>query len=125
MYKKLNNIDSQLLCDTVVEGMQEMKAKDIVVLDLRGISGAVSDFFVVCTGDSSVQVEGISSAVARHTRAVLQERPWHIEGKGPSEWVLVDYVSVVAHIFYKPARDFYELEDLWADAKRTNIPNLN
>ena len=61
----------------------------------------------------------------RYTRQELQERPWHTEGKGNSEWVLVDYVSVVCHVFYKTARSFYDLEDLWADAKRTNIPNLN
>ncbi|MBI1836046.1 MAG: ribosome silencing factor [Flavobacteriia bacterium] len=125
MYKKQNDIDSKVLCDTVVEGMQEMKANDIVVLDLRGISGAVADFFVICSGDSSTQVEGISSSLIRHTRKEIQERPWHTEGKGNSEWVLVDYVSVVAHIFYKTARGFYDLEDLWADAVRTDVPNLN
>jgi ribosome-associated protein len=125
MYKKQNNSDSQVLCNAVVEGMQEMKAQDIVVLDLREISGAVADFFVICSGESSTQVEGISSSVMRYTRQELQERAWHTEGKGNSEWVLVDYVSVVAHVFYKNARSFYDLEDLWADAKRTDIPNLN
>ncbi|MCE2743114.1 MAG: ribosome silencing factor [Fluviicola sp.] len=125
MYKKQNNSDSQVLCNAVVEGMQEMKAQDIVVLDLREISGAVADFFVICSGESSTQVEGIASSVMRYTRQELQERPWHTEGKGNSEWVLVDYVSVVCHVFYKTARSFYDLEDLWADAKRTNIPNLN
>lgn len=125
MYKKQNDLNSQTLCDTVVEGMQEMKAKDIVVLDMRGIDGAVADFFVICSGDSSTQVEGISSSVVRYTRKELKEKPWHVEGKGNSEWVLVDYVSVVAHVFYKSAREFYDLEDLWADANRKDIPNLN
>ena len=59
------------------------------------------------------------------TRKELSEKPWHIEGKTNSEWVLLDYINVVAHIFYKDARPFYDLEDLWADAKRTDIPNLN
>lgn len=117
--------DSQLLCDTIVEGMQENKAKDIVVLDLRKIDNAVSDFFVICSGDSSTQVDGISSSVVRHTRKELSEKPWNIEGKSNSEWILMDYVSVVAHVFYHETRSFYELEDLWADAKRTDIPNLN
>lgn len=124
MSKILNDNDSQVLCDTIVEGMQENKAKDIVVLDLREIESAVCDFFVICSGDSSTQVDGISSSVARHTRSELSEKPWRIEGKNNSEWVLMDYVSVVAHVFYKETRDFYDLEDLWADAKRTNVPEL-
>lgn len=125
MYKVKKDIDSQVLCDAIVEGMQENKAKDITVLDLRGISNAVCDFFVICSGESSTQVDGISNSVTRFTRKQLQEKPWHTEGKTNSEWVLLDYINVVAHIFYKEARPFYDLEDLWADAKRTDIPNLN
>ncbi len=125
MSKELQDNDSQVLCDTIVEGMQENKAKDIVVLDLREIENAVCDFFVICSGDSSTQVDGISSSVVRHTRKELSEKPWAVEGKGNREWVLMDYVSVVAHVFYKETRSFYDLEDLWADAKRTDIPNLN
>jgi ribosome-associated protein len=123
MYKIKQDTDSQLLCNAIVEGMQENKAKDIVVLDLRNIENAVTDFFVICSGESSTQVDGISSTVTRHTRKELQEKPWHQEGKTNSEWILLDYVSVVAHIFYKDARHFYELEDLWSDAIRTDIPN--
>lgn len=125
MYKAKGNVESQVLCDTIVEGMQENKAKDIVVLDLRDIPNAVCDFFVICSGESTVQVDGISSSVMRLTRKELQERPWHIEGKNNKEWVLLDYVNVVTHIFYHEARSFYEIEDLWSDAKRTNIPNLS
>jgi ribosome-associated protein len=125
MYKITKTIDSQTLCDSIVEGMQENKAKDIVVLDLREVPNAVSDFFVICAGDSSVHVDGINNSIMRHTRKQLQERPWHQEGKQNAEWILLDYVDVVAHIFNKDARTFYDLEDLWADAVRTDIPNLN
>ena len=125
MYKIVNNIDSQVLCNSIVEGMQENKAKDIVVLDLREVKNAVTDFFVICSGESTTQVDGINSSVMRHTRKELQERPWHQEGKENSEWILLDYVNVVAHIFYKDSRHFYDLEDLWADAIRTDIPNLD
>lgn len=125
MRKVNKEASSQKLCDAIVEGMQENKAKDIVVLDLREISNAVCDFFVICSGESSTQVEGIGSSVTRHTRKELKEKPWHIEGKTNSEWILLDYINVVAHIFYKDARPFYDLEDLWADAKRTDISNLN
>jgi ribosome-associated protein len=125
MLKIKKDVNSQVLCDAIVEGMQENKAKDIVILDLREISNSVCDFFVICSGESSTQVDGISTSVTRHTRKELSEKPWHIEGKTNSEWVLLDYINVVAHIFYKDARPFYDLEDLWADAKRTDIPNLN
>ena len=107
MLKIKKDVNSQVLCDAIVEGMQENKAKDIVVLDLREIPNSVCDFFVICSGESSTQVDGISTSVTRHTRKELSEKPWHIEGKTNSEWVLLDYINVVAHIFYK------------------DIPNLN
>ncbi len=125
MAKKSAKQNSEILCDAIVEGMQENKAQDIVVLDLREIASAVADFFVICSGESSTQVDGISSAVTRFTRKELSEKPWNIEGKSNREWILLDYVSVVAHVFYRDTRAFFDLEDLWADAKRTNIPNLN
>jgi ribosome-associated protein len=125
MYKLEDEVNSQVLCDAIVAGMQENKAQDIVVLDLREISNAVCDFFVICSGESSTQVDGISNSISRFTRKELQEKPWHIEGKTNSEWILLDYINVVAHVFYKDARPFYDLEDLWSDAKRTDIPNFN
>lgn len=125
MNKGIDNNDSQILCDTIVEGMQENKANDIVVLDLREIESAVCDFFVICSGDSSTQVDGICNSVARYTRENLSEKPWKLEGKNNSEWILMDYVSVVAHVFYKETRTFYDIEDLWADGKRTDIPNIH
>jgi ribosome-associated protein len=125
MRKTKEITESELLSKAIVEGMQENKAKDIVVLDLRHLSSAVCDFFVICSGESSTQVDGISNAVTRHTRKILKEKPWHTEGKNNSEWVLLDYIDVVVHIFYKEARSFYEIEDLWADAIRTDIPNLD
>jgi ribosome-associated protein len=125
MLNTYERADSKALCDAIIEGMQENKAKEIVLLDLREIPGAVCQFFVICSGDSSTQVEGISSAVMRNTRKELKEKPWHTEGKTNSEWVLLDYIDVVVHIFYRETRSFYDLEDLWADAIRTDIPTLN
>jgi ribosome-associated protein len=125
MRKTKDTEASELLVKAIVEGMQENKAKDIVILDLRTLSSAVCDFFVICSGDSSTQVDGIANSIARFTRKELKEKPWHIEGKSNSEWILLDYVNVVCHVFYKDARSFYELEDLWADAIRTDIPTIN
>ena len=112
------------LIETMVDGLQDVKGKDIVILDLTNLSNAVTDYFIIATGDSSTQVEGMASSVVRKTRKELKERPWHEEGVGNSEWILLDYVNVVVHIFFRETREFYNLEDLWADAKRTEIENL-
>lgn len=125
MHKVIDKIDSRVLAETIVEGMQDVKAKDITILDLRDIHNSVTDFFVICSGDSTTQVEGASNAIVRHTRKELRDKPWHEEGKRNGEWILLDYVNVVVHIFHKDVRSFYEIEDLWADAKRTDIPNLD
>lgn len=122
--QKEKKVSSKKLCDTIVEGMQENKAKDITVLDLRKIPGAVCDFFIICSGDSNTQVDGISTSIQKYTRKEIKEKPWHIEGKNGSEWILLDYVNVVVHIFYKELRSHYDLEDLWADAKITRIPDI-
>jgi ribosome-associated protein len=118
MVKVLNEIDSQLLSEVIVEGMKNNKAEDIVIIDLRDVEHAVTDFFVICSGDSPTQIEGTASSVVRLTRKELKEKPWHKEGKNNPQWILLDYVNVVVHIFHKELREYYELEDLWADGKK-------
>ena len=120
MIKDKEKYNAQLV-ETIVEGMQEVKAHDIVVLDMREIPNAITDYFVVCHGDSSTQVEAIARSVEEETFENLQDKPWHKEGVENSQWILIDYVNVVAHVFYKEARDFYDIESLWADAKSTKI----
>lgn len=121
MVKIINEIDSETLCEVIVEGMKNNKAEDIVVIDLREVEHAVTDFFVICSGDSPTQIEGISNSIIRLTRKELKEKPWHKEGKNNAQWVLLDYVNVVVHIFYKELREYYELEDLWADGKKIKV----
>lgn len=118
-------VQTKVLVDTIVDGIQDVKGKDIVVLDLTDLPNSVTNYFIICTGESNTQVEGIQNAVVRKTREELKEKPWHKEGLNNSEWILLDYVDVVVHIFYRDVRSFYNLEDLWADAKRTDIPNLD
>ena len=121
---KLSKVtNSEDLCNSIVEGMQDNKAEDIVVIDLRGIENSVADFFVVASGNSTTQIDGIANSIVRSTRKNVQEKPWHQEGKITSEWVLLDYVSVVAHIFQREIRKFYDLEDLWADGVVRQIEN--
>ena len=123
MSKKTAKSPSEKLCDAIVEGMQENKAKEIVVLDLRELDGAITEFFVICSGDSDTHVDGISNSINRYVQKNLKEKHWNIEGKTNSDWVLLDYVNVVGHVFYQETRSFYDIEDLWSDATKTNIPS--
>ena len=117
--------NTQMLVDTIIDGIQDVKGKDIVVMNLSELPNAVTDFFVICTGDSSTQVEAIAQSITRKTRTELKEKPWHQEGTTNAEWVLLDYVNIVVHIFYKEVREFYSLENLWADGERIDIPNID
>ena len=121
MSKKISKSPSEILCGAIVEGMLENKANEIVVLDLRELDGAITEFFVICSGDSDTHVDGISNSICRNVRKNLQEKPWNIEGKTNSDWILLDYINVVGHVFYKETRAFYDIEELWSDAVRTNI----
>lgn len=112
------------LVDAVIKGIQEVKGKDVVHLDLRGVPNTVCDHFVICHGDSDTQVDSIAGSVDRTVRELMNERPWHTEGQGTGGWVLVDYVDVVVHIFHREKRAFYALEDLWADAVRQQFENV-
>jgi len=128
MVKTISEKDANTkgLIDSIVEGIQEVKGKDIAVLNITNIESAVCEYFIVCTGDSSTQVSSIASSIEKTTRNNIQEKPWHREGAtNNSEWVLLDYVNVVVHIFYRETRDFYNIEGLWADAERTDIPNID
>ena len=112
---------AEQLVDAVVHGMEEIKAQDIVVMDLRKVPNALSDFFVVCHGNSNTQVKAIADSVEKETWLLLQDEPAHTEGERNATWVLLDYVNVIVHVFSKDARGFYALEDLWADAEITRI----
>lgn len=105
------------LAAKMVEGMEDMKASNITILDLRDIENSVTDFFVICEGTSNTQVNAITDSVEKRVREDLNDKPWHVEGRDNSEWILMDYVSAVAHIFLPEMRKFYDLESLWGDAK--------
>jgi ribosome-associated protein len=115
---------SEKLCDAIVKGMQEKKAIDIVVLDLRKVKNAVADFFVICSGGSDKQLDAITQSVDEEVYKAVKENPWHVEGKNNKEWMLLDYFDVVAHIFRKDRRDFFALEKLWGDAEIIEIQEV-
>jgi ribosome-associated protein len=112
---KTDNPD--LLATSIVSGMQEKKAKQIKVLDLRKLDSGFADFFVICHGSSDRQVEAIADSVEEIVRKKCKEKPIHMEGKERSEWILMDYIDVVVHIFQEEKRQFYAIEELWGDAE--------
>ncbi|WP_143960567.1 ribosome silencing factor [Litoribacter populi] len=112
---------AEQLSKVIVKGMEEKKASDIVVMDLRNVNNSVSDFFVICSANSDTQVEAIATSVEDEVFKITQESPWRSEGKNNRQWILIDYANVVAHVFLKDKREFYALEELWGDAKVTTI----
>lgn len=112
---------SKQLSEIVVHGMLEKKAQDVVVLDLRQVKSAVADFFVIGTGSSDTQLDAIAESVEKEVKEQISERPWHREGTQHKEWILLDYVTVVAHIFLGERREFFALEELWGDAIVTSV----
>lgn len=117
MSKKKNSELSNKLADIVVFGMQEKKAHSILKMDMREVNATLSDYFVVCNADSNVQVNAIAQSVEDEIYKAFGQNVWHKEGQGNGEWILLDFVDVVVHIFKTEARDRYRLEDLWGDAK--------
>lgn len=105
------------LAEAVINGIQEKKGREIICLNLRQIENAVCDYFIICHGDSDKQVNAIADSVITEVRKAIREKPWHKEGFENAEWILLDYFDVVVHIFKKETRDFYKLEELWADGE--------
>lgn len=117
--RKNKEVSSQELSQLVAKGMLEKKGQEITILDLRKIKNAVADFFIICSGNSDTQVDAIANSVEEEVYKISKIDPWRKEGKTNSEWILIDYVDVVAHVFNKERRMYYDLEELWGDAERT------
>ena len=117
------NISTDDLLTCIIKGIEDVKGLDIDILDLRGIENSVCDYFVICNGNSNTQVNAIVGSVQKGVSKELKDKPWHIEGTDVGEWVLMDYVNVVVHVFQKHIREYYNIESLWGDAKITSIEN--
>jgi len=114
-------INADQLITTIIGGIEEVKGKEITILDLREIENTVCDYFIVCEGSSNTQVNAIVSSIQKQVSKTLKDKPWHVEGTENAEWVLMDYVNVVVHVFQKHIREYYDIESLWGDAKTTQI----
>lgn len=109
-------LDAQALSEVAVKGLQEIKGQDIVKMDLRNTDGAITDYFVICTGTSDRHVQSLADSAMKFL-ATVGEKPISKEGLQHGEWVLLDYGNIVIHIFLRDVRTFYKLENLWGDAQ--------
>ncbi|PDS26870.1 ribosome silencing factor [Flavobacterium branchiophilum] len=118
--KEINNDE---LLAFIIKGIEEVKGNDIDILDLRLIDNASCDYFVICNGNSNTQVNAIVNSIQKTVSKAIKDKPWHVEGSDNAEWVLMDYVNIVVHVFQKHIREYYNIESLWGDAKITSIEN--
>ncbi len=117
------NANNDILLSLIIKGIEEVKGSDIDILDLREIDNSATDYFVICNGNSNTQVNAIVHSVQKTVSKEIKEKPWHVEGAENAEWVLMDYVHIVVHVFQRHIREYYDIESLWGDAKITSIPN--
>ena len=117
---KPSSTDDSLISN-IVYGIENVKGLDVSILDLRDIENTVCRYFVVCTGSSNTHVSAIVSAIKKTVSKELKEKPFQTEGNENAEWVLIDYINVVVHVFQKQIREYYNIEELWGDAKTTKV----
>lgn len=117
--------ETEELVKRIAEGIQEKKGKNIVIVDLAPTDNTVCKYFVICEGNTPTQVAAIADSVNDYVRINAKTKPTGIEGMRNARWVVMDYSDVLVHIFVPEDRRFYNLENLWADANLTEIPNLD
>jgi ribosome-associated protein len=119
----IKTVNTDQLITEVITGIEDVKGENTTILDLREIENTVCDYFIICDGNSNTQVSAISGSIQKKVSKTLKDKPWHVEGESNAEWILIDYVNVVVHVFQRQVREFYNLEGLWGDAKITKIEN--
>ena len=113
------------LVEAITNGIQDKKGSKITIVDLSIIEGSICHYFVICQGNSPSQVDAITESVEEHARLEAGEKPVHVTGTDNAQWVAMDYTDVMVHIFLPEVREYYDLENLWEDAKITEIPDLD
>jgi ribosome-associated protein len=122
--EEIKRLSTEEMNALIIDSIQDIKGKNISLLDLRHLDDAPTDFFIVCSGESTVQVKGIAGNIQARLKKEADTLPSHIEGTDTSVWVLVDYFVTVVHVFYPETREFYQLEELWSDAKVTKYEDI-
>ena len=123
MIKKTEGLNG--LIEKIVIGISDVKGQDIEMIDLRKIENRICDYYIICSGSSNTHVSAILDSVKKKVSKSLKEKPSHTEGEENAEWILLDYINVVVHIFQKKVRDFYKIEELWGDCKTNMIAIKN
>ncbi len=123
MRNKTDEVSAEKLAETIIFGILEKKGLEITKIDFSEMPNAISKYFSVCHGNSSSQVDAIADSIAEQAYKQLGEKPAFTEGRENKEWILVDFIDVVVHVFQESTRRFYNIEGLWADAKIQTIQN--
>ena len=118
MVKKIDK--ANILLEHIVNAMQQVKGRKIISLDLRKIESAICKYFVICTGNSNTHVNAIEGSIKKYISKDIGEKPSHVEADNIGEWIVIDYSDIIVHIFQDKIRQFYDLEELWGDAKLMN-----
>ena len=117
--------ETKRLVELITKGIQDKKGHGIVIADLSGIDGTICNYFIICQGNSTQQVEAIAESVSDYVREAIGEKPVNCAGLGNDQWVAIDYVDVIVHVFLPETRAFYDIEHLWEDAKLTYLPDID
>jgi ribosome-associated protein len=113
----MNFGSNEKLIHQILEGILEKKGFDIIIMDLSKLPSAIAKYFVICSGNTDIQTKAIAESIEETLKKNLGEKVWHSEGKSTGDWILLDYIDVLVHIFLPRSREFYKLEELWGDAK--------
>lgn len=116
--------DDNLLLDTIIEAIKNKKGKEIVSINLKEVENSICEYFIICTGESSTQTSALAGEIREKSRELANTSVDHIEGLAESSWVLMDYISIVVHIFLPETRKLYQLEDLWGDGILTKHKDI-
>lgn len=125
LYMSKNILSSEELIEHITDAIQDKKGKNITIADLRGLGSTICDYFVICQGNSPTQVSAITDSIWDSLIDNHSRKPFAVDGQRNAQWVAMDYGEVLVHIFLPETRAFYDIEHLWADAKLTEIPNLD
>ncbi len=117
--------ENKQLLDSIISGIQEKKGKNITTIDLKGIPGVICDYFVICEGNTPTQVAAVSESIEHIVKTDLQESPIRVQGQQLAEWIGIDYGDIIVHVFIPELRAYYNIDNMWADAKTEKIPTID
>ncbi|MBN2667648.1 MAG: ribosome silencing factor [Bacteroidales bacterium] len=124
MSKRFSKEENEELKKAIIEAIENKKGENIAVIEIGKIENAITDYFIICNANSNTQVNAIADGIEKDVRKQLKQKPWQTEGRDNSQWIVLDYVSIIVHVFQTPYRHFYQLEELWADAPIQHINSI-